>query len=252
MNDNEKKKKATRGNPRSAFLRQESAAISDITTFESSHTAAPLRPKTSEDQRPILLDPVETNSGARKPLVLSSIAIETDEDSGRVANKDAGDLARHLHYTREEDRIQRTYRRDKGERPKSLRRKPHRVLTKDRIEKAQIRDRKRIEKASTRTRSKDDDRFRAHTRQKSRNKKPTDIWDLLQDEANYDAAFSGLPPPPSIMSTCTRQSSDFEDSRETTKSSERDDHIRQVTKADKALLDWLLRQEIQPPPLEFI
>jgi hypothetical protein len=241
MNDNEKKKKATRGTPRSAFLRQESAAISDITTFESSHTAAPLRPKTSEDQRPTVLDPVETNSGARKPLVLSSIAIETDEDSRRVANKDAGDLARHLHYTREEDRVQRTYRRVKGARPKSLRRKPRRVLTKDRIEKAQIRDRKRIEKAATRARSKDD---------RVRNKKPTDIWDLLQDEANYNASFTGLPPPPSIMST--RQSSDFEDSRETTKSSERHEHIRQVTKADKALLDRLLSQESQPPPLEYI
>ncbi len=250
MNDNEKKKKATRGTPRSAFLRQESAAISDITTFESSHTAAPLRPKTSEDQRPIVLDPIETNSGARKPLVLSSIAIETDEDSRCVANKDAGDLARHLHYTREEDRVQRTYRRVKGERPKSLKRKPHRVLTKDRIEKAQIRDRKRIEKAATRARSKDDDRVRARTRQISRNKKPTDIWDLLQDEAIYNASFTGLPPPPSIMST--RQSSDFEDSRETTKSSERHEHIRQVTKADKALLDRLLSQESQPPPLEYI
>ena len=153
MNDNEQKKD-TRDTRRSSFLREESTAISDITTFEP--TTAPLRFKKREDRRPLVLDPVETNSEARKPLVLSPIAIETDEDSRRIAkNRDTGELAKHLHYTQEEDRIQRTHLRDEVERPKTPRSKSHRVLTRDRIEKAQIRDRKRIEKAATRARSRE-------------------------------------------------------------------------------------------------
>lgn len=257
----EKKEKAIASDTRrSVFLRE----VSDLTTFDPLLTRSTSR----EDRRPLVLDPVVTSVEDRGPLVLSPIGTRTSERHhgvDRGGDRSTSSLGQHLQYTTEEDRIQRTQPRQRHERAKP-KRKPHRALAQDRIEKAQARDRKRIEKAATRAREKDNERVRRRqTQPRPRKKKAEDIWDLIQADTDYAVPVGGLPPPPSILSTRHTSSSqgsprgektldlsDFDESSKTTRSSQRQEYIREATKADKALLDRLLKKETQPPPLDYI
>lgn len=242
---------------RTLFLREHSTAISDITTFDPVAAATPKR-----DRGPLVLSPIDTFQEDQIPPVRSSRGTR-DSDQRRTAARTQSDHNNNVYaprlredkldtflrqYANEEDRIQRVVLRDRNlpgdrfNRVDRLQQRLERPQTRDRIEKAIQLERRRNE--------------------------PNDLWDILRGDVNYDVSLGDSPPPPSIMKprqssssesgTSYRQSeetldfSDFDESSKTIGSQQRRESVRASTKADKELLDKLLNQDAQRPPLHFI
>jgi len=243
-----------------------------------------------EDRWPLVLAPVEAAEEDRRPLVLAPIPVETagedrrrnvdtetDRKSSALAMQEKLDDAFRLRYTEEEDRIQRSRPRHR-----SGRKQPH-----DRLEKKQPQDRTerhRPQKPRPRDRLETSEtakdglegpkmqerlhKAQPQIQQKPHKDKPTDIWDLFKKDDDYDVSFGAPPPPPTMMSIIqtnssqsaasfpqsekTLELSDFEESSKTPTSQQRLQLIKAATKADKALLDRLLNQDTQRPPLDYI
>lgn len=284
--DEPKKQSATahRNIRESLFLREESEAISDVTTFDPSSAAR------RRHLRPLPLNPVEA------ALVLSPIPIDATTEVPRrnavdTEETETSDLAIHLQrpkldtfprrYAEEGERIQRTRRRTqplldihattlaREARPQNSQadkttpiERPHRI--RDTFDRRLPQD--RPEEPWHMSQS------HRQIQQRPRTREPADIWEMFQEKTKLEP-LGNLPRPPSAMraiqlksdAMSSRQSatsfpksektlefSDFDESSKTPTSEERLEIIRAATKADKELLDRLLHQDSQRPPLDYI
>lgn len=205
-----------------------SNGISDITPFDAYVTR-----RKDKRRGPLVLSPIETTS-------------EDQRRDSSVRGENFQQEKPHVFlgkYAEEEGRIERP--RDRLERLVQLHEKLERPQTQVTIAKAQQKTERR------------------------HRKEPRNIWDLFEADASYDVSLAGSPPPPSKMSGChssntsssqsastsypqsepTLDISDFDESSKPLTSQQR---LELVKKADKELLDRLMREDSQKPPVDYV